>query len=152
MRIHVPLLQASKNVLLIKISHQAPFCSCCRERKDERDTYKEPFFPLFLDRGLKREWWVRWLPSFCWCSYRHLLRISAKYRLSLIESSTVAQAIFGLSVSGMNNVPGFWGRMTLVLILYKVTVACYWALSASSITSDGAGPISEGQWHIHLHI
>lgn len=91
MRIHLPLLQASKNVLLIKVTHQAPFCSCCRERKGERDTYKGPFFPLFLDRCLKRDWWVRWLPSLCWCSNRQLLRIWAKYRLNLIEfSSTVA--------------------------------------------------------------
>lgn len=91
MRIHLPLLQASKNVLLIKVTHQAPFCSCCRERKGERDTYKGPFFPLFLDRCLKRDWWVRWLPSLCWCSNRQLLRIWAKYRLNFIEfSSTVA--------------------------------------------------------------
>jgi len=39
--------------------------------------------------------------------------------------------------------------MTLVLILYKVTVAWYWALNTYSVTLAGAGPISKGQWLIH---
>lgn len=39
MRIHLPLLQTSKNVLLTYVRHQTPFYSWCRERKDERERH-----------------------------------------------------------------------------------------------------------------
>lgn len=150
MRIYLALLQSSKNVLLIKVSHQAPFCSCCREGKDERDTHKGPFFPLLLDRCLKRDWWVRWLPLFCWCSYRQLLVIWAKYRLSLMGSSAVA-------LSNLWAVSQAWTMSQSLEAGWHLCWSCTKSLlldvgHCSSITSEGAGPISEGQWHIHICI